>query len=129
MSRRRTQAVMLCELLLGGALTCCGVWLQVEAIHPGYGFLSESPEFATACADNGITFVGVREQPPRAIQTDAILSPSVAANTRRCYRRLLPPGQPGCWLLAAGCWPLAAGCWLLAAPSGSCSLVAGRWGR
>jgi len=30
----------------------------VEAIHPGYGFLSESPEFATACADNGITFVG-----------------------------------------------------------------------
>lgn len=31
---------------------------QVDAIHPGYGFLSESPEFAQACADNGITFVG-----------------------------------------------------------------------
>ena len=31
---------------------------QVEAIHPGYGFLSESPEFAQACADNDITFVG-----------------------------------------------------------------------
>eukprot|EP00978_Attheya_sp_CCMP212_P024336 scaffold76329_cov59-Attheya_sp.AAC.3 len=30
----------------------------VEAIHPGYGFLSESPEFAQACADNGITFIG-----------------------------------------------------------------------
>eukprot|EP00325_Prymnesiales_sp_UTEX-LB-985_P003378 CAMPEP_0174704466 /NCGR_PEP_ID=MMETSP1094-20130205/8048_1 /TAXON_ID=156173 /ORGANISM="Chrysochromulina brevifilum, Strain UTEX LB 985" /LENGTH=1223 /DNA_ID=CAMNT_0015902527 /DNA_START=50 /DNA_END=3721 /DNA_ORIENTATION=- len=30
----------------------------VDAIHPGYGFLSESPEFAAACADNGITFVG-----------------------------------------------------------------------
>ena len=30
----------------------------VDAIHPGYGFLSESPEFAQACADNGITFVG-----------------------------------------------------------------------
>ena len=30
----------------------------VDAIHPGYGFLSESPEFAKACADNGITFVG-----------------------------------------------------------------------
>jgi len=30
----------------------------VEAIHPGYGFLSESPEFAQACADNGIQFVG-----------------------------------------------------------------------
>ena len=30
----------------------------VEAIHPGYGFLSESPEFAQACKDNNITFVG-----------------------------------------------------------------------
>lgn len=31
---------------------------NVEAIHPGYGFLSESPEFAKACAQAGITFVG-----------------------------------------------------------------------
>jgi pyruvate carboxylase len=30
----------------------------VDAIHPGYGFLSESPEFAQACRDNGIEFVG-----------------------------------------------------------------------
>jgi len=29
-----------------------------DAIHPGYGLLSESPEFAEACADNGITFIG-----------------------------------------------------------------------
>ncbi len=29
-----------------------------DAIHPGYGLLSESPEFADACAANGITFVG-----------------------------------------------------------------------
>ena len=31
---------------------------DADAIHPGYGFLSESPEFAQACADAGITFVG-----------------------------------------------------------------------
>ncbi len=30
----------------------------VDAIHPGYGFLAESPEFAEACAAAGITFIG-----------------------------------------------------------------------
>ncbi|KFL25410.1 pyruvate carboxylase [Paradevosia shaoguanensis] len=36
-----------------------------DAIHPGYGLLSESPEFADACEDAGIIFIGPRAQTMR----------------------------------------------------------------
>ena len=39
-----------------------------DAVHPGYGFLSEDPDFAEICADNGLTFIG---PPPTLVQVMA----------------------------------------------------------
>ena len=38
-----------------------------DAIHPGYGLLSENPDFVDACAANGITFIGPRAETMRAL--------------------------------------------------------------
>ena len=38
----------------------------VDAIHPGYGFLSENGPFVTACAQAGITFIGPSEEAMRS---------------------------------------------------------------
>jgi len=40
------------QVLAAAEITGC------DAVHPGYGFLSENPEFAEACAAAGIVFVG-----------------------------------------------------------------------
>lgn len=41
----------------------CLIWIYIylcacQAIHPGYGFLSESADFAKLCEDKGLTFIG-----------------------------------------------------------------------
>ncbi|MCE2501200.1 MAG: acetyl-CoA carboxylase biotin carboxylase subunit [Dehalococcoidia bacterium] len=41
----------------------CGV----DGIHPGYGFLSENPEFARACREAGITFIGPSPESMKAL--------------------------------------------------------------
>src|SRR6056297_1908620 len=38
-----------------------------DAIHPGYGLLSENPDLVDACAANGITFIGPRAETMRAL--------------------------------------------------------------
>ncbi|HEY8340034.1 MAG TPA: acetyl-CoA carboxylase biotin carboxylase subunit [Egibacteraceae bacterium] len=42
-----------------------------DAIHPGYGFLSEDPDFAEICADHGITFIGPRPEVMEAVADKA----------------------------------------------------------
>ncbi|MCP5039257.1 MAG: pyruvate carboxylase [Rhodobacteraceae bacterium] len=38
-----------------------------DAIHPGYGLLSENPDFVDACSENGITFIGPKADTMRAL--------------------------------------------------------------
>jgi acetyl/propionyl-CoA carboxylase alpha subunit/acetyl-CoA carboxylase carboxyltransferase component len=47
------QAYLNIEEIINAAKTCAA-----DAVHPGYGFLSENPDFAKACDDAGINFVG-----------------------------------------------------------------------
>ena len=44
--------------LRGDLIIAAAVATGADAIHPGYGFLSENAEFARDCAANGLTFVG-----------------------------------------------------------------------
>jgi acetyl-CoA carboxylase biotin carboxylase subunit len=65
----------------------CGA--GAEAVHPGYGFLSENPDFAEVCVDNGLIFVGPE---PDVL---AELGDKVAARTRMAEAGLpVLPGSP-----------------------------------
>jgi len=58
-----------------------------DAVHPGYGFLAENAEFAAACADAGLIFVG---PPPKAM---AAMGDKIAA--RRMMENSGVPVIPG----------------------------------
>ncbi|MDG4764059.1 acetyl-CoA carboxylase biotin carboxylase subunit [Solwaraspora sp. WMMD406] len=59
-----------------------------QAIHPGYGFLSEDPDFAEICADNGLVFIG----PPPAVMS-ALGDKSRARAVLGAAGLPLPPGS------------------------------------
>ena len=61
-----------------------------EAVHPGYGFLAENAQFAEACADAGVTFVG----PPAAV-IRAMGSKIVAKQRMRAAGVPVLPGYCG----------------------------------
>src|ERR1700741_1497898 len=62
-----------------------------EAVHPGFGFLSEKAEFAQRCADEGIVFIGPN---PHAIQ---------AMGDKIASQRVAPPAGGGGGGLPTGC--------------------------
>ncbi len=47
------------------SIVAAGVTTGCQAVHPGYGFLSENPAFVEACVDNDLVFIG----PPAAVMT------------------------------------------------------------
>lgn len=83
---------------------------RADAIHPGYGFLSENAGFAAACAEAGVVFIGPS---PGAIQ---LLGSKTAART--LAKRV------GCgWCRAAKNRPpisIVRGCWRVRWATRSC---------
>jgi len=59
--------------LRGSAILEVALRSGAQAVHPGYGFLSESTEFAEACGDSGVIFIG---PPAQAIRDMGIKSTS-----------------------------------------------------
>ncbi|MDP9112895.1 MAG: urea carboxylase [Acidobacteriota bacterium] len=57
-----------------------------EAIHPGYGFLSENPDFAQVCVDSGVVFIGPTPDQMRVFG----LKHTARAMARECGVPLLP---------------------------------------
>jgi acetyl/propionyl-CoA carboxylase alpha subunit len=69
--------------LILDACRACGA----DAVHPGYGFLSENAAFAQACADAGVVFIG----PPPA----AMIAMSSKIGARRLMEAAGVPVVPG----------------------------------
>lgn len=73
------------------AIISIAIASKAQAIHPGYGFLSENPKFAQSCEENGIVFIG-----PSAKIISKMGDKDVA---KRTMRNAGVPVIPGCDLV------------------------------
>jgi len=80
-----SESYLLIERLLTVAAIC-----DVDAIHPGYGFLSENAYFAEACRRHGIVFIGPTPEAMKALGDKA-----VARETMRNAGVPITPGSDG----------------------------------
>jgi len=70
-----------------GTMVQAALGTGCQAVHPGYGFLSERAEFAAACEENGLIFIG-----PTSAQIDQVGNKLEA---RRIAGEALVPTTPG----------------------------------
>ena len=62
-----------------------------DAIHPGYGLLSENPDFVDACTEAGIAFIGPKAQTMRQLGTKPV-------RAAWPLKRVCPSSpRPKCW--------------------------------
>ncbi|MEY4876186.1 MAG: hypothetical protein RL708_1335, partial [Bacteroidota bacterium] len=73
--------------LLGDKIIAVAKSLNVDAIHPGYGFLSENAGFSKAVNDAGMIFIG-----PSAASINSMGSKIAAKETAKKYNVPLVPG-------------------------------------
>src|SRR5690606_24410528 len=71
---------------------------KADAIHPGYGFLSEDPDFAEICAEEGIAFIG-----PAATVLECLGDKAAARELMASAGLPLLPGSPGICATEAEC--------------------------
>ena len=76
--------------LLGDKVIAAAIKTGAQAIHPGYGFLSENADFCRDCASQGITFIG-----PPVGAIEAMGSKSAAKNIMEKANVPLVPGYHG----------------------------------
>ncbi|HEY8377141.1 MAG TPA: biotin carboxylase N-terminal domain-containing protein, partial [Nannocystis sp.] len=80
----------------GARLVAAARAAGADAIHPGYGFLAESPDFAQACLDAGLVFIGPSPAAIRAMGNKAAAKRAMIAAGVPCipgFQDSSPEGQ------------------------------------